>query len=284
MRQNSNKNISIIIIGLNVGETLQSCIESVHRSSIRPERTQIIYVDSGSTDRSLEIARSYKHIRVLQLQDPAPNAAKARNLGARYAEHEILQFVDADSFLHPAWLNAAAMELGEDVQAVTGKLIERYPHRNFFHRMTSYEWDLHIQDGSYSVKGGPTEKFSGNVMMTASAFNQLGGYDEHFKAGEDPELSIRFRHAGYVIMRLSRPMASHDINMDSWSQYFRRTRRTGAAYTDIAAKHSAGAGANVLRPLFRITVANTAPLTAFALPCSPRFSPARTSPGTASGV
>ena len=75
--------------------------------------------------------------------------------------------------------------------------------------------------------------------MRLSALQAVGGYREDLIAGEEPELCVRLRAAGGEIWRIDAEMTLHDAAMTSFSQWWRRTRRSGHAFAEGAALHGA---------------------------------------------
>jgi len=86
-----NPDISVIIPSYNSGRTIEPCLESLIKQSLKPE---IIVVDDGSKDNTKTIVQSFPQIKLLTQTHQGP--AKARNLGAKKATGQILVFVDAD--------------------------------------------------------------------------------------------------------------------------------------------------------------------------------------------
>jgi hypothetical protein len=76
-------------------------------------------------------------------------------------------------------------------------------------------------------------------MMRADALNAVGGYREDLIAGEEPELCVRLRAAGWRIWRLEFEMTLHDAAITRFSQWWRRTLRSGYAFAEGAHLHGA---------------------------------------------
>jgi hypothetical protein len=76
-------------------------------------------------------------------------------------------------------------------------------------------------------------------MMRAIAFEEVGGYREDLIAGEDPELCVRLRAAGWQIWRLENDMTLHDAAMTHFGQWWRRSVRSGYAFAQGAYLHGA---------------------------------------------
>ncbi len=76
-------------------------------------------------------------------------------------------------------------------------------------------------------------------MMRATAFEAVGGFHDSLVAGEEPELCVRMRAAGYRIWRLNVEMTLHDAAMTRFGQWWRRTVRSGYGLAQCAYLHRA---------------------------------------------
>lgn len=223
--------LGFVVIGRNEGERLRRCLASV------PPNTTVVYVDSGSTDGSLEWARALG-IAVVALDMATPfTAARARNAGFRRLMQaapnlSYVQFVDGDCELAPGWPGRAACYLDAQPQvcAVFGRRRERAPERSIYNFLCDVEWDGPI---------GENKAFGGDVILRSSALQAAGGYREDLIAGEEPELSVRLRAAGWTIVRLDAEMTLHDAAMTRFAQWWRRYQRSGFAFAEGAALHGA---------------------------------------------
>ena len=74
-------------------------------------------------------------------------------------------------------------------------------------------------------------------MMRLDAFEAAGGYRDELIAGEEPELCVRLRAAGWKIWRLDHEMAWHDAAMLHFGQWWRRQLRSGYAFAQGAHLH-----------------------------------------------
>lgn len=93
--------VSVIIPVYNSEKYLRECLDSVINQTLK--EIEIICVDDGSTDGSLEILREYeqKDSRIKALTQPNINAGTARNHGMRYAKGKYLMFLDSDDYFEP---------------------------------------------------------------------------------------------------------------------------------------------------------------------------------------
>lgn len=101
--------ISVIVPVYNTSQYLDSTIQALLNQDFAPEQRELIFVDNGSTDNSLEILRSYAGIKIYS--EPERGSYLARNLGIKQASGDILAFTDSDCCPLPGWLVAIASAL-----------------------------------------------------------------------------------------------------------------------------------------------------------------------------
>ncbi|ODS93813.1 MAG: glycosyl transferase [Comamonas sp. SCN 65-56] len=217
--------IGIVVIGRNEGERLRVCLRSVLGAG-----RAVVYVDSGSIDGSVALARSLG-ATVVALDMAVPfTAARARNAGfeaLRALSHgvQFVQFVDGDCEMAAGWLHAALDFLTSPGHAryavVCGRRRERFPEKSVYNRLCDIEWNTPI---------GDAKACGGDAMMRVSALATVGGFRDDLIAGEEPELCVRLRAAGWKIHRLDAEMALHDAAMLHWRQWWRRSVRGGYAF------------------------------------------------------
>lgn len=96
--------ISIIIPTFNVEKYLSECLDSILNQTFK--NFEVICVDDGSTDKTLEILKEYKNLdkRIFILQQHHSGAAEARNNGLKLADGKYVQFLDSDDFFEPTML------------------------------------------------------------------------------------------------------------------------------------------------------------------------------------
>jgi GT2 family glycosyltransferase len=217
-----------VVIGRNEGPRLAGCLDSL--SSLG---APVVYVDSQSTDRSVEIALARGAEVVEMPSEASPSAALARNLGAeRLAdlvdELKYVQFIDGDCLLNPDFTTAALAEMDGDASlaAVCGFRVESEPHRNIWHRIAHVEWQM--------GPVGDVPGFAGDVVVRKDAFEAVNGYDPSIIAGEEPELSLRMIAAGWRICRVDVVSTVHDIAMETAAEWWARSRRGGYGRSLVA--------------------------------------------------
>ena len=225
--------IGIVTIGRNEGERLRRCLESVVGQG-----HVVVYVDSGSADGSVDLARSLG-AGVVELDLSVPfSAARARNVGFEHLlnvmpDAHFVQFVDGDCEMVAGWLDRAASELEKrpEVAVVCGRRRERFPERSVYNRLADLEWDTPV---------GPAQSCGGDAMIRVDAFRAVGGFDPSVVAGEEPELCQRLREKGCTILRIDAEMTLHDSAMLHFHQWWRRAVRSGYGAADVATRFGRG--------------------------------------------
>ena len=222
--------LAVVVIGRNEGQRLKKSLIST-----LGDKRKLVYVDSGSTDGSVELAKSLG-VDVVELDPAMPfTAARGRNAGFNYLKEKgvtfpYVQFVDGDDEIDGQWLAGGVKTLAEnpDVGIVAGRKKECFPDNSVYNRLFEMEWDTEI---------GEVTEVSGTCMVRAKVFEQVGGFNETLIAGEDPELCLRVRQDGWKVIRLADFMGWHDANMMHFGEWWRRTVRTGHAYAEGVAMH-----------------------------------------------
>jgi glycosyltransferase involved in cell wall biosynthesis len=231
-----SKNVSIVIIGRNEGPRLVRCLESVRAMLGKNSTAEIVYVDSGSNDGSVQCALHFGASVVTLLG--RCSAARARNAGWRASSGDWILFLDGDTIVHPAFLSTALEHAADPrVAAVWGHRRELHPHSNFYHRVLDLDW---------VYAPGPSEFCGGDALMRRIALEQAGGFDDSLIAGEEPELCARLRGQGYEILHIDAPMTGHDLAITRFSQYWKRAVRAGYAYAQLEVRTR-----NYAQPMWR---------------------------------
>ncbi len=225
----------IVAIGRNEGERLRACL-----ASAVPQARHVVYVDSGSSDGSISMARAMG-VDVVELDTNIPfTAARARNAGfealdATADDLAFVQFVDGDCELDSGWGAAAQDVMRERPEAavVCGRRSERFPGASVYNLLCDMEWDTPI---------GEASECGGDSLIRAMCFREVEGFRPDLIAGEEPELCARLRAAGGRVLRIDAPMTLHDARIESFSQWWMRSVRAGYANAESAARLSAENG------------------------------------------
>jgi len=197
----SRLTLSVIIPVRDGGVAFRKCLQAIAKAS--PPSAEIIVVADGDTDGSWLVGEEYgaKVLRIPQSQGPA----RARNLGAREAQGDILLFLDADVLIHPDALHRveAAFHHDPHLTALFGSYDDQPGEKNF---LSQYKNLFHHYVHQMSREEASTF-WSGCGAIRRKVFLELGGFDESYRKPciEDIELGTRMKRAGYRI-RLSKEL------------------------------------------------------------------------------
>jgi len=222
----------VVAIGRNEGDRLRRCLQSA-----KEKTSFVVYVDSGSTDDSVPMARAMG-CDVVELEMKLPfTAARARNEGFQRAmqmapDLAYVQFVDGDCEFDSAWFGKAVrfLDAHPEVAVVCGRRRERHPEKSVYNMLCDIEWDSPV---------GETRACGGDAMMRINAFAAVKGFRTDLIAGEEPELCVRLRAADWRIWRLGEEMTLHDAAMTRFSQWWKRSKRAGHAFAEGSWLHGA---------------------------------------------
>ncbi|MBB5987481.1 glycosyltransferase family 2 protein [Sphingobium lignivorans] len=221
--------IGLVAIGRNEGERLKRCLRAV------PAGCPVVYVDSGSTDGSVDFARGLGMAVELLPTEGGFTAARARNAGWRrlvetHPALDYVQFVDGDCELAPGWLARAESTLDAEpgLCAVFGRRRERFPGASIYNALCDDEWNVPI---------GLVNACGGDVLFRVTALRDANGYSDDLIAGEEPDLCLRLRQKGWTIRRIDAEMTLHDADIHKARQWWLRARRSGHAFAEHVARH-----------------------------------------------
>jgi GT2 family glycosyltransferase len=239
-----NNSVGAVVIGRNEGERLKRCLASLAVAS-----TRTVYVDSGSSDGSVDHARR-TGVDVVELDLSIPfTAARARNEGferllALHPNLTYVQFVDGDCEVVGDWIPTAVsfLESHPMCAVVCGRRRERYPEQSIYNWICDLEWNTPV---------GEATSCGGDALMRCDALRAAGGYRADLIAGEEPELCLRLRRAGWSIWRIDAEMTLHDAAMHRFAQWWTRSVRSGHAYGEGAWLHGRSADRHWVRENIR---------------------------------
>ncbi|NTV31261.1 glycosyltransferase family 2 protein [candidate division WWE3 bacterium] len=207
---------SVVLATYNRLELLKECLDSLFSQTMSHDEFEVIVIDNGSTDGSLDYLSSLQQsvlatrnvsFKFISLQ-ANPGPAIARNRGIQIAQGDIVAMTDDDCVPPLNWLEKIddGFKRYPEVIGVTGfqqahpkvlasNLIaqyERYQTREMYHAK-----DREIV-GGWDVPAGVTN----NVAFKRSVLIEVNGFDEHFPvaAGEDADLKKQITDKGYKIL------------------------------------------------------------------------------------
>lgn len=232
---------SIIIPARNEEQNLGGCLQAVFSQQGVGE-FEVIVIDSGSEDRTREIAQQFP-VRLIPIAAAEFHHGRTRNLGASHASGEFLVFLSADAIpATPHWLAALLAPFADPaIVAVYGSQLPRpeaLPERRFFmqHRYGPAPRDsrnLQAAGADYQICQFSTV----NGALRRSVWERFR-FPEDLNAYEDIGISQRIVAAGLAIRYEPAAAVTHSHNYPLWYSFrqyfdsgvvFRRRQFGGAA-------------------------------------------------------
>lgn len=222
--QESNKiKLTVVIIGKNEEQFIAKSIQSALAGGAQLDGLEVIFVDSASTDRSVEIATQFP-IRILQLRPDWPLCVAAgRYTGFLHSRGEYILFLDGDAEIEKEWLLRAVGFMDDNPQygAIAGVLDEEYVTPQGEH--VGGVQNVFGQDTSKEIV--QCKSLGGIAMYRRQAMEQAGTVNPHLPTGEDDELCMRIRNRGYKLARIPGRMAlKYTERRETLYEVLRRSR------------------------------------------------------------
>ncbi len=195
--------VSVIIPAFNEEKSIAGTIESIRASDYPKGKLEIIIIDDGSKDKTLEIAKKYQSKIIKVYTRPNGGKGGALNYGIKYSNSEIILSMDADTFVKPHSVKELMRYFKDpEVMCVSPSMLVHNP-KGILQRIqqAEYLFGLFLRKAFSSINA---------IHVTPGAFSAYkksfidkhGGYDED-NITEDLELALRIQSKGYMIENCS---------------------------------------------------------------------------------
>lgn len=191
--------VTIIIPAYNEEKTIGETIESVLNLDYPKSQIEIIVVNDGSKDKTLEIAKKYEEKGVIVLSKSNGGKGSAMNYGLKHATGEFIVSLDSDSFVEPDVLKKMLVYFeDENVMAVTSGMKVQSP-KTILEKVQAIEYMFAIfLRKIFSFLNALTVAPGPFTVFRASVFEKIGSFDEN-NITEDMEIALRIQSANYKI-------------------------------------------------------------------------------------
>lgn len=186
--------VSVVVCAYNAERTMDSCLASLEK--LNYPNYEVIVVNDGSKDRTLEIAQRYDYTRIISQENKGLSVA--RNVGIAAASGNIVAFTDSDCVADPDWLIYLVEKfISSDLSAVGGPNLSP-PEESLVPSCVA------VSPGKPThvlLSDEVAEHIAGcNMAFRREALEEIGGFDPIFHAaGDDVDLCWRLQDQGYTI-------------------------------------------------------------------------------------
>ena len=223
--------VSVVVCAYNAERTMEACLASLE--VLRYPNYEVIVVNDGSTDRTLEISERFPYCRIISQSNKGLSVA--RNVGAEAATGEIVAYTDSDCVADPDWLTYLVSTMERRGLVACGG--PNFPPPE----------DSLVPSAVAVSPGGPThvlltddtaEHIAGcNMAFRRDALLALGGFDPLYRAaGDDVDICWRFQDAGHTIGFSPAATVWH-FRRNTVRAYIGQQRGYGKAEALVYAKH-----------------------------------------------
>lgn len=224
--------VSVIIPVLNAETLIEQCLQKITRQTYPKENLEVIVVDNGSTDQTLEIIQSFP-VQLEKCEKTGPSAA--RNKGIACSKGSILLFIDADCYAEPNLIEKHVNAYAEvDKEKNTPDMVGGGilgVNKNF--------WAVCDDLVSWSLYHPKLPKRfisrlipSANMSIKRSALDKIGLFNENLRFGEDYELCQRAINQQLKILFYPNAVIHH-VNRTTCKEYFQHAVKWAEADYDL---------------------------------------------------
>ncbi|MEN8908004.1 MAG: glycosyltransferase family 2 protein [Clostridiales bacterium] len=212
--------ISFIVIGRNQKNTIYNCLNSIFRTCKFNLITnyEIIYVDSNSSDSTIQIIKeNFPSVKIAKLTGKF-NAAIGRNTGAKISTGNTLFFIDGDMEINRHFLKKVySKSIGLKKNVISGK-VQDYFYDN------SWNGVIRISNDRFGIKKNSYQSFLGGIfIIKREVFFKFRGFTNYLKENEDKDFALKLSSNGEFIYYLNLHIAKHHtIDYNDFSRVINR--------------------------------------------------------------
>jgi glycosyltransferase involved in cell wall biosynthesis/acyl carrier protein len=227
--------ISVIIPCKNEERYIRRCINSILNQGDVHDNCEVIVVDNGSTDKTVNILREFGTQIIFSIC-PDLTISGLRNYGAKMARTEWLAFVDADVEVDKYWLKHLQVffsELGKE-----GTSIEKVVTGSTCCIPENPTWVEKVWFGQLTARNKGDNHYinSGNLIIHRKLFDEIGGFNTFYTTGEDVKLCSDALIKGGKIRKNEKIKATHWGYPRDVISFFHRERWHGLGMKEYFAR------------------------------------------------
>jgi glycosyltransferase involved in cell wall biosynthesis len=223
--------VSIVIPTKNSGDTLEKCLFSINSQTY--PMIEVIVVDDFSIDNTKKIAAKFN----VTFMERKAGRSLARNVGVSNSKGSLVLCMDSDMELTPKVIERCVDKINKGWDAIV--IPEISVGIGFWAKCTALEKLCYIGDDLIEA----SRFFKKSVVVS------LGGYDSNLETGEDWDMNIRVKKAGYSIGRVNTLIIHNDGRLVFWKMV-KKKYRYGKTLKRYERKHPMNSQLqlNLLRP------------------------------------
>lgn len=172
MNIESHPIISVIVCTHNSESVIKSCILSIKSQSFPREKFEIIIVDDGSKDKTIEIVTAENVDKIIKTEPCS--IGEARNIGVKHTSGKFIAFTDSDCVVKEDWLDIIVNEL-ENNKAISGSILNGNTNSlvawaEYF--MEFSEFNEHKKRSTISFAPGCNQAYTKETILSSGGFTK----------------------------------------------------------------------------------------------------------------
>lgn len=196
--------LSVIIPVYNAGALINRCLDSIFTQQGEYE-VEVICIDDGSTDNSVELIKSRKEQNIILLQQENAGPAKARNKGMNVAKGRYMAYLDADDYWLPGFIEETIAFLDSHTECIAVTVGQKHITTSGTHILPAIinnsDGESLVLDDFYSFWLQHNHVCTGSIVMKTDIAKAAGGQREDLRICEDLEfwaLIATFGKLGFI--------------------------------------------------------------------------------------
>ncbi len=222
--ESSYPTVTVVVPVRNAVSTIGHCLQAICAQRWDGGELEIIVVDNGSTDGTLQkIAKDFPTVRLLQ--ESNPGVSHARNLAIREARGEWVAFTDADCIPTSTWIQALVQRAAESQEAsfVGGSIRALLPTTS----IGLFTENLFDQGRSIE-REKPPSFISANLFVRKSDLVRFGMFNANYPRGQDTELAWRSHFRFGAKFAYAKDAVVEHANESTWSGLIKKAWQHGS--------------------------------------------------------
>ena len=220
--------VSIIVPTLNSGSTIDECLRSVLELNYPKDLLEVIVIDGGSTDDTMEVAKKHP-VKVVYSQ---LNPPEAYNMVMKDIEFPIIGLIDSDAKVEKQWLKKLVKLLHDPKVAGASGTVDTWNKDKLVPRVIGYELISRYRRLPNTVERVATM----NLLLKKKIVEEIGGFDEALPTQYDTDIGARLAQAGYTIAFDIEAMCYH-FHRPTLGTFFKQQYKYGENTWKLYLKH-----------------------------------------------
>lgn len=222
------KDISFVIPVFNRPNEIDELLNSFYLQK-ESKDFEIVIIEDGSSNKCDKIIKNYKNLNISYYYKDNSGPGDSRNFGMNKAKGSYFIILDSDIILPENYCTILIDNLSKNFSDCFGGVDDSHSSFNNFQKAVSFSMTSLITTGH--VRGGSRSKNfqprSFNMGISKEAFLKSGGFGK-IHPGEDPDLSIRLKKAGFRTVLYENLKVFHKRRV-SIKSFFKQVYKFGVA-------------------------------------------------------